>query len=122
VFFEDWQTNIRYKNSKISPSLLWEYDLDRFDWNSSRNIVVERILKLGNMGDFYAAIRLYGGLENFIKIIRDEVASLNREDITLVKNIFGISGDQLNCVKRKKAREKALGFTASELGFPEWNW
>jgi hypothetical protein len=122
MFFDDWQTNEKYRDSEVSPSLLWEYDPDTFDWYSSRSIVVERVLKLGDFGDFYAAIRLYGGLGNFKKIIRDEVASLNRQDISLVKNIFGIPESQLYCVKRKKAREQALGFKASDLGFPEWPW
>lgn len=122
MFFSDWQTNTRYKDSNISPALLWEYDLHTFDFQSMRSIVVERVLKLGNMGDFYAAIRLYGGLDNFKQIVRDEVVGLNREDISLVKNIFGIPENELNSVKRKEAREKALGFKTSELGFPEWPW
>jgi hypothetical protein len=122
MFFSDWQTNTKYKDSKISPALLWEYNLETFDWQAARSIVVERVLKLGNRGDFYAAIRLYGGLENFRKIIRDEVGGLNSEDISLVKNIFQIPENELNSVKRQEAREKALGFKRSDLGFPEWAW
>jgi hypothetical protein len=122
MFFEDWETNVKYQDAKISPALLWEFDLRDFDWNASRCTVVERVLKLGKMADFYAAIRLYGGLDNFKKIIRDEVVGLNREDISLVKNIFHISETELHSVINQQAMEKKLGFKRSDLGFPEWAW
>ena len=49
----------------ISPSLLWEYDLSCFDWWKSRKIVVQRIIERGWLKDFYAAFKLYGGIEGF---------------------------------------------------------
>jgi hypothetical protein len=122
MFFEDWKTNQKYKDAKVSPSLLWEFDLKTFDWNASRRTVVERVLKLGRMSDFYAAIRLYGGLDNFKKIIRDEVVGLNQEDISLVNNVFHIPETELYSVKNQQAMEEELGFKRSDLGFPEWAW
>ena len=119
MFFSDWQTNTKYKDAEISPTLLWEYDMTNFDWNYMRRVVVERAIKLGDMGDFYAAIKLYGGLDNFIKIIKDEVVSLNKMDISFVKSVFGILPDDLYSEKRRIARAKALGFDATD-DFPEW--
>ncbi len=118
MFFEDWNTNNKYANAKISPSLLWEYDLNTFDWNNMRRIVVERVIKLGNMADYYAAIRLYGGLDKFKQIIRDEVVGLNNADISLVSNVFGLEAKSLYSVKRKEQREKDLGFTPAST----WAW
>ena len=64
-----------YKNSQetysISPSLLWEYDLSHFDWWKSRKIVVQRILERGWLKDYYAAFHLYGGIEGFREIIKE---------------------------------------------------
>ena len=60
----------------ISPSLLWEYDLSCFDWWKSRKIVVQRIIERGWLKDFYAAFKLYGGIEGFREIIK-EVPSLS---------------------------------------------
>ena len=121
MFFSDWQTNEKYKDSSISPVLLWEYNLTNFDWDQMRAIVVERVVKLGRMSDFYAAIRLYGGLENFKKIIRDEVKGLNRQDIAMVTHVFDIPEEDLHSVQSRKRREEALGFKASDF-FPEWAW
>ncbi|MDR2968764.1 MAG: hypothetical protein LBV32_04060 [Tannerellaceae bacterium] len=122
MFFEDWQTNEKYKDAEIRLSLLWDCDMKGFDWNESRSAVVERVVKLGVMSDFYAAFRLYGGLDNFIKILRDEVRGLNRQDISFVKAVFHLNEDELHSVKKAKEREIALGFKPSDLPGMEWVW
>ena len=57
----------------VSPSLLWEYDLSDFDWWKSRKVVVQRVLERGGLRDYYAAFRLYGGIEGsgFMAVLRD---------------------------------------------------
>jgi hypothetical protein len=70
-------------------------------------IVVTRIIERGWMNDFYAAIRLYGGLENFKQIIR-EVPFLTDKDIDFVCKIFGLKKEELACYTRKQLREKHL--------------
>lgn len=123
MFFGDWQTNEKYKDAKIRSSLLWDCDMKNFDWNKSRSAVVERVVKLGVMSDFYAAFHLYGGLDNFIKILRNEVKGLNRQDISFVKAVFHINEDELYSVKKAKERERILGFKSSDFpGSMEWAW
>lgn len=122
MFFDDWKTNEKYKDSKISKVLLWDNDLQKFDFNKNRSLVVERVVKLGTMSDFYAAIRFYGGLENFIKIIRDEVTGLNSEDLSFLKTVFHINENELYSVKIKRQRENDLGYKESDLPGMEFAW
>lgn len=105
MFFDDWKINEKYKNASISPTLLWEYDLSKFDWDLMRRTVVERVVERGNMADFYAAIRLYGGLDNFIKIIKDEVMNLSEFDMNFVCSTFHLKKEDLKCYTRKQSRE-----------------
>ena len=39
MFFSDWEQ--KSKGAKVSESLLWEYDLSRFDWYDMRTVVVQ---------------------------------------------------------------------------------
>ena len=49
-----------HTDTVIRPSLLWEYDLSRFDWMKMRNVVVQSVLERGRMDDYYAMLNLYG--------------------------------------------------------------
>ena len=45
TIFDDYKDN-KGCNS-VSATLLWEYDLEQFDWQRSRKIVVQRIIERG---------------------------------------------------------------------------
>jgi hypothetical protein len=43
----------------INSALLWEYDLETFDYNRSYKIVIERILERGNLNEWREMVQLY---------------------------------------------------------------
>ncbi|MPM38549.1 hypothetical protein SDC9_85178 [bioreactor metagenome] len=105
--FTNWEE--KSKGLSVSKRLLWEYEPSKVDWFRMRHIVVTRIIERGRMEDFYAAIRLYGGMENFRQIIR-EVPFLTDRDMDFVCKIFDLKKDDLSCYTRKQLREKHLSF------------
>ncbi len=105
MFFSDWK---EHSENTIKPSLLWEYNLENFDWHKNRGIVVQRVIERGWYSDWYAAINLYGGLEKFIEIIKNEVPSLNAKDLNYVCIGFNLKKEELKCYRRKQYREKLL--------------
>ena len=44
----------------IAAHLLWEYDLGSFDFNASRNLVIERVIERGSLEDWRAIFEYYG--------------------------------------------------------------
>ncbi len=48
-------------NSKpnIPPYLLWEYDLETFNYQKSYKVVIDRILLLGTVEDWQEMLRFY---------------------------------------------------------------
>lgn len=68
MFFDNYK---QHKTARIRESLLWEYDLSRFDWQAMRLIVVQRVVERGRMEDFYALLNMYGieGVRESIKEI-----------------------------------------------------
>ena len=104
MFFSDWES---HKDKKISKSLLWEYDLSKFDWDAMRTVVVQRIIERGWKNDFYAGINLYGGLDNFREIIK-EIPVLPDMEIAFVCAVFNLKKEELRCYTRKQSRERLL--------------
>jgi hypothetical protein len=43
----------------INQQLLWEYDLEKFNYKKSYKIVIERVLERGNLEEWREMVRLY---------------------------------------------------------------
>jgi hypothetical protein len=43
----------------INPALLWEYDLETFNYDKSSKIVIERILQMGNLEEWRNMVNYY---------------------------------------------------------------
>lgn len=98
MIFSDWRQ--KSKGLQISRTLLWEYDLTRFDWLRFRVIVMQRVVERGTMNDFYAAIRLYGEIAKVPSIIK-EIPTLSDIDMNFVCPVIGLKKEQPGCCTRK---------------------
>jgi hypothetical protein len=43
----------------INQQLLWEYDLDTFNYEKSYKIVIERVLERGNLEEWREMVKIY---------------------------------------------------------------
>ena len=43
----------------IRPHLLWEYDLETFNWERSYKIVIERVVQLGSINEWKEIYKFY---------------------------------------------------------------
>ena len=106
MIFDDWEE--KGKGIRIREKLFWECNMDAFDWYESRAFVMQRIVERGKMNDFYAAFRLYGGIESVREIIKD-IRFLSDRNIAFVCAVFDLKKEELRCYIRKQWREKHLG-------------
>lgn len=99
MFFDDY---IKHPGAKVRPSLLWEYDMSRFDWNQMRTLVVQRVIERGRRDDFYAILNMYGvdGVKESIK----EIPTMNPKDLSFVCAVFELKKEDLKCYTRKQSR------------------
>ena len=97
MLFSDFKN---HSTTKISASLLWEYDLNNFDYQDMKSLVIQRVIERGRMDDFYAMINLYGlkEVENTIKKIK----CLNKKDMNFVSVVFKIPFEELKCYKEQQ--------------------
>ena len=92
MFFYDFKD---HPEARVNPSLLWEYDMDHFDFQEMRHIVVQRVVERGWKEDWNAILNLYS-LEGVIEAIR-EIPYLNDKDMHFVSMIFEIPISELKC-------------------------
>lgn len=99
MFFDKYK---QHGEAKIRESLLWEYDLSRFDWQAMRDVVVQRVVERGRVDDFYAMLNMYGveGVRESIK----EIPVMNAKDMSFVCSVFDIEKKELKCYSRKQSR------------------
>jgi uncharacterized protein DUF6922 len=98
MYFDNYK---EHPDAKVNPSLLWEYDLSRFDFQQMRAVVVQRVVERGWPDDWYAILNLYGVYE--LKNIIRSSPCLNDKDMHFVSKVFEIPLSELKCYERKQS-------------------
>ncbi len=106
MLYTDWKE--KSKGLKPDKRLLWDVKPCNVDFHEMKKVYVERVIERRNDRNLYAAINFYGGLENFIKIIK-EVHYFSERSIAFVCKAFDLKEEELGCYKRRKRREIFLG-------------
>ncbi|MDL2304590.1 hypothetical protein LJC72_04530 [Bacteroides sp. OttesenSCG-928-D19] len=104
MFFDNYS---KHKEATVRSSLFWEYDMEHFDWQEMRDLVVQRVVERGRMEDFYAILNMYG-LEGVIEAIKN-IPYLNPKDMAFVCMVFDIKKEELRC------------YTRTQLQHQHWN-
>ena len=100
-------------NRKPNHSLLWEYDMDTFDWQKSKVLVAQRVVEMGEPEDFFAAFDLYGGISGFREILKI-VPHFNDIDMHFVCTLFDLKKEELRCYTKKQSNPANLPLMGRE--------
>lgn len=87
---------------EVNPSLLWEYNLDDFDYQAFRKQVVQRVIERGWPDDYQAIFNIYG-MQNVIDTIK-EIKYLNKKDMNFVHIAFHIPLKELKCYRESQLK------------------
>ena len=98
MFFDNYKL---HQNSKVRESLLWEYDMERFNWDDMRNLVVQRVIERGRMDDFYAILNRYE--PSGVKQAISQIPYLNPRDLSFVCSVFNLKKEKLKCYTRQQS-------------------
>lgn len=93
---------------QINRGLLWEYRMEDFDWQKYRKVVVERVISMGRLSDWYAAFDLYGGIRGFRKIARDEAMDLSSRNLEFMCKALNLEMTETRCYKQAQLRKARL--------------
>ena len=89
-------------------ALLWDYRTDNFDWQKYRKTVVERVVSMGRLSDWYAVFDLYGGISGVRRIARDEVVDLSPRNLDFMCRALNIKLTETKCYRQAQLRAAHL--------------
>ncbi len=98
MFFDAFKD---HSEAKINTSLLWEYDIAKFDYQLMRDVVVQRVIERGWPQDWYAMLNLYG-VEGVTAAIKN-IPYLNDKDMNFVSRQFDIPLSTMKCYEKKRS-------------------
>ena len=93
---------------QLNKGLLLEYRMEGFDWKRYRKTVVERVISMGRLSDWYAVFDMYGGIRGVRKIARDEVVDLSPRDLNFMCHALNIKMEDTKCYKQAQLRQARL--------------
>jgi hypothetical protein len=99
MYFDDC---VNFPDAKLNPRLLWEYDLERVDYTSMRNIIVQRVIERGWPEDWYFILNRYG--IDGVKAAIVELPYLNDKDMNFVSHQFDIPFTAMKCYEKKRSK------------------
>jgi hypothetical protein len=105
--WSDWKEEVK-PDAQIPKRLLWDMNLERFDWEKNKKIVVERVIEYGQPEDYHTIFSLYGGIEGVRNIIKQIHHFRYPQDIAFVCMVFDIKKEELECYRRQQLRKQHL--------------
>ncbi len=104
--WQNWEQEYK-PEMQLHNYLFWDMDVERLDYTQHRTLVVQRVIERGSSEDFLAMFKLYGGVKNVRKIIK-EIPYLSERNISFVCIFFNLKKEELRCYTRKLLREQLL--------------
>ena len=101
MYFDDYK---KFTNVQLNPKLLWEYNLNEFDFKDMRNVVIQRVIERGWPNDWYFILNFYG--INEVKSAIKEINYLNPKDMNFVSHQFNISLKTMKCFEQKQSTQQ----------------
>lgn len=97
MYFSDYKN---FQDVKINPALLWEYNLEEFNFTQMKDVVIQRVIERGWPSDFYFILNYYG-LETVKKTI-ETIPYLSDRDMHFVSTLFNIPLNFMKCFEKKQ--------------------
>ena len=105
----DWENKVK-PDAKIPPYLLWDVDLEKFDWEKGKSLVVERVIERGSEEDYYTLFQMYGGVEGVREVVKNIKHFRWKQDIDFASMAFDIQKEEMECYKRQQLREARFNY------------
>ena len=102
----DWEKKID-PNSTIPRRLLWDMDMEEFDMQKGKRLVVERVIERGREEDYITIFRMYGGPKGVRKIIKEDITYFRWPwDEAFARMAFELKEEEMACYKSRLLRKK----------------
>ena len=88
----------------VRKEILWDLDLSNIDPDKNRNLIIERVLSLGNLQELEFLLSYYDK-ETIRKTIKN-TGYLDPKTFDFVTSYFGINKEEMKCfIKKQSVRQ-----------------
>jgi len=94
--------------SHLSPHLFWDVDADNVNFDTSKKLIIERVLEYGLIKDWNLIVAVYGLLE--IEKTAKQLKSLDPVTLSFLSTIFNSPKESFTCYKNKQSTQHYLGY------------
>jgi hypothetical protein len=108
--WSNWKNEAKQQDVTVPKRLLWDMDMENFDLQKNKKIVVQRVIEDGLPDDYDIIFSLYGGIQGVRDIIKQIHHFRYPQDIAFVCIAFDLKKEELECYKRKQLRNRHLNF------------
>ena len=85
----------------VRKEILWDLDLSKIDPDKNRNLIIERILSLGNLQELKFLTSYYD--RETIRQTLKNTGYLDPETFEFVTSYFGIQKEEMKCFIKKQS-------------------
>ena len=106
--WSNWKNEVKQQEVTIPKRLLWDMDLEKFDLQKNKKIVVQRVIEYGLPEDYNIIFSLYGGVQGVREIIKQIHHFRYPQDVAFVCIAFDLKKEELECYRRQQLRNRHL--------------
>ena len=111
--WEDWEQELKNNpDVEVEKILFWEYNMTDFDWQKSKNTVIERVVNTGGtkpVNNMLALFKMYGGYDGVRNSLKYDVWGLSNGGEEYVCEAFKLKLNELESYKRRQKRIELFG-------------
>ena len=111
--WENWEQQLKDNpDVEVEKILFWEYNMNDFDWQKSKNVVIGRVINIGGtkpLTNMLALFKMYGGYEGVRNSLKSEIWGLSNGGEEYVCEAFNLKQQELESYRRKQKRIKIFG-------------
>lgn len=89
---------------KLSPVLFWDVDYNSIDFNKHAPFIIQRVLELGTLDDFFE-VRDFYGKPKMKQIIR-KLRCLDERTLSFCSIYFNIKPEEFRCYTQKQLKQE----------------
>lgn len=83
----------------IRKELFWDFEFEKLDIEKHKRIIIERVITLGNLDEFFFLLKVYNS-KTLVNEIQ-QIGYLDPKTVSFVSKFFNIDKNNLKCYTRK---------------------
>ena len=91
-------------NLPIREELFWDINIQTLDVKKNKQIIIERVLSLGNISEFKTIEKFYG--RKLIKNVLGKIGYFDPKTLEFILSYYNLKMDNLKCYTKRQLQQQ----------------